>query len=143
MATRIIVNGVEYPGVDAMPPDVRAVYERTVGRLADQDCDGVPDLVQAVRAAGGVVEVTETHHSTISVNGKTYDRVEDMPPSVRRLYEATMSRTDVLESVTPRISSGSTRRGPTLTMTFSPLGLLLLLLLFAVVVLVALLLLRR
>jgi hypothetical protein len=101
METRITVNGVEYHSVEEMPPEVRAEYDRMMSLLADRDGDGVPDVLQSqlthestrstksINLIGSVSKV-----STISVNGKQYDRLKDVPPELRQLIDrARASRT--------------------------------------------------
>src|SRR5262245_65570761 len=94
METRITVNGVEYRSVDEMPPDVRAEYDRMMSMLADRDGDGVPDVLQgqlthestrstnSINLIGSVSKI-----STITVNGKQYDRLDDVPPELRQLID--------------------------------------------------------
>jgi len=43
---KVIVNGVEYPSLDAMPKEVRALYDQAMASLTDSDHDGVPDILQ-------------------------------------------------------------------------------------------------
>jgi hypothetical protein len=94
MATRITVNGVEYRSVDEMPSVVRAEYDRMMGFLVDKDGNGVPHMLQQPEGSNTVT----TRHSanffgsvakveTITVNGKHYDRLEDVPPELRQLIE--------------------------------------------------------
>ena len=54
---KIIVNGVEYHSLEAMPPDVRAKYEKAM--------DGAL-------------------HSGVTLNGRPFDSVESLPPEVRK-----------------------------------------------------------
>ena len=90
MAGKITVNGVTYDSVDAMPPNVRSVYEQTVANvpeLADRDGDGIPDIVrsESISVRHGVIV-----HKKIVVNGTTYENEAAMPPDVRQLYERAM-----------------------------------------------------
>jgi hypothetical protein len=90
MASHITVNGVEYASVDQMPPDVRQQYERAMSILADRDNNGVPDIIE-----GGNVSVTNdgkgnvtmssvvTTSTTYDINGKRYERWEDVPAELR------------------------------------------------------------
>lgn len=65
--TRFVVNSREYHGVEEMPPDVRAAYEKAM----------------APGAAGPT--------SAIIFNGQRYDSPEAMPPEARRLYDAALA----------------------------------------------------
>jgi hypothetical protein len=44
MATRIIFNGKEYATPEAMPEEVRKMYQRALAQLADADQQDVPDM---------------------------------------------------------------------------------------------------
>lgn len=65
---KIVVNGVEYDGPEALPPDLRAAYERAMAARG--------------LGSGGLVKVT--------FDGRDYASVDQMPPEVRALYEAAM-----------------------------------------------------
>jgi hypothetical protein len=90
METRITVNGVEYRNVEEMPPDVRRQYDRAMQMLADQDGNGVPDILEGkvTSGAGGAtkpVSVVTHASSRIVLNGKQYKSWDDVPPQVRAL----------------------------------------------------------
>ena len=159
MATRIVVNGREYSGVEEMPPDVRANYERALAHLPDADRNGVPDILEG-KGRGGIppgVDVTEIHHHSITVNGKTYDSIDDLPPDVRRVYESalaemgidppdTPSKTTTGRLLPPRDTAGASfamsfggGRGGARRPQLSMAGLLLILLLLAAVLVLILL----
>ena len=91
MATNITVNGVQYDSADAMPPDVRQIYELSLANLpdlADRDGDGVPDIVQS----GGATMMGKTIvRQKFVINGQSYDSKEAMPPDVRQAYDTAMS----------------------------------------------------
>lgn len=91
MGTRIVFNGREYASPEAMPADVREAYDRALAYMADADRNGIPDVLQDSPAAGHVLGI---HHSSINVNGRSYDNVDEMPPAVRRLYEDAMTHVD-------------------------------------------------
>ena len=87
MAGKIRVNGVDYDGIETMPPEMRRVYEQALARvpsLADRDGDGVPDVIarQAMSIHSGQVV-----RKMIVVNGVQYDDERTMPPDVREIYE--------------------------------------------------------
>jgi hypothetical protein len=90
MAGKITVNGVDYDGIEAMPPEARKLYEQALARvplLADRDGDGVPDVIatNAMALHGGQVV-----QKTIVVNGVHYDDERTMPPDVLEVYERAM-----------------------------------------------------
>ena len=88
---RIRVNGVEYDSPEAMPPDVRHLYEdamrQALPALKDQDGNGVPDLFEGKGSGRARTFLS----SRITVNGKTYRGVEEMPADVRETYDRAMA----------------------------------------------------
>jgi hypothetical protein len=88
MLTRIIFNGQEYNGVEAMPPEVRQAYEKALAQFADADRNGIPDILER-GAAGNVIGIQQ---SSITVNGRRFDSVDEMPAPVRFLFEQAMEQ---------------------------------------------------
>jgi hypothetical protein len=88
---RITVNGRGYNSIDEMPPDVRAEYQRAIGMLADEDGNGVPDILErgnvSVSSSGPGKEFTSSviTSQTFNVNGQEFSRWEDVPPEIRQL----------------------------------------------------------
>jgi len=84
---KITINGREYDGPDEMPADVRHLYEdamrQALPALKDQDGNGVPDLFEGTGSGRARTFLS----SRITINGKTYRGVEEMPPDVRETYE--------------------------------------------------------
>ena len=72
MATRIIFNGQEYASTDAMPKEVRKAYQQALAQFADADHNGIPDILERGRP-GNVIGI---QHSSITVNGRTYESVD-------------------------------------------------------------------
>jgi len=84
MSTKITVNGVSYDGVDAMPPDVRRLYEDAMTRipaLANR-ADADPLLLGRM----GPLEIATTVRKKILANGQTFDVAGEMPPEARAAY---------------------------------------------------------
>jgi len=68
--TKIRFNGQEYTGVEAMPPEVRQVYEQALSKA-------------------------RVHTSTkVVFNGQTYDSPDEMPAEVRSQYEQVIAMVD-------------------------------------------------
>ena len=84
MTTKITVNGVEYESVEAMPADVRKVYEDTMAKFSSLG-DAKPTIVEG---QFGPVHLKSVVRKKIVVNGGTYDDEESMPADVRQTYEA-------------------------------------------------------
>ena len=87
MATRITVNGVDYPGVDAMPDDVRRKYEAMLAAFPDlafREEEGVPEVVENEY---GPLKITTSLRQKFVVNGTPYASEASMPPEVRRMFD--------------------------------------------------------
>lgn len=80
---KIVFNGSQYASPEEMPADVRRSYDQAMAMFADEDKDGVPDVFEGV----GGKHVIAIQHSSITVNGKTYGGVEEMPEPVRKVFE--------------------------------------------------------
>ena len=107
-------NGAEYDSVEAMPPDVRAQYEKVLESLKQTGGDEVLSALQRVSSGGGSGSLGGTIRATyreIVVNGKKYGNVGEMPPDVRRLYEQALDQ--VGAGTSPgRPSAGALRPPP-------------------------------
>jgi hypothetical protein len=49
---KIIVDGKEYDGLESLPPEARARYEETMGKL-DANRNGIPDFVEGMFGSAG------------------------------------------------------------------------------------------
>jgi hypothetical protein len=112
--TRITIGDRTYDSPEAMPPEVRAMYEkvmREVRSLEDRNGNGIPDILEDEGGppSGGKVVV----QNRIAVNGVTYRSIDDMPPDVRAVYE------DVLTRVRRGSGMTVTREGPTISLELS------------------------
>jgi hypothetical protein len=113
----IVIDGNTYNGVEEMPPDVRQKYEQALQALADsngnhnpdalenllldKDKNGIPDLLESLGAGKHV-----TTHVKITVNGKEFNGIEDLPPEARARYEAAMSKLDANQNGIPDFVEG-------------------------------------
>jgi hypothetical protein len=89
VSTRITINGREYNSVDEMPPDVLAIYEQSMSMLADRNGNGVPDILEGgnVKITGGEnFKMNSAVNRKITVNGKSYERLEDLPAEVQQKF---------------------------------------------------------
>jgi len=100
---RIVFNGREYASPDAMSADVRRLYDLAMEQLADADQNGIPDVLERAGAAGHVIGI---EHTSITVNGKTYGSVDEMPADVRRLYEQAIAGIGVNQGGIPDVLRG-------------------------------------
>jgi UTP-glucose-1-phosphate uridylyltransferase len=81
---RITINGQTYNSVEEMPPDIRGQYEAAMGKLADRNANGVPDIFEQPPSdpSHTNIMVSSSSHKFV-VNDQTYDRLEDIPPQLR------------------------------------------------------------
>ena len=80
----ITFNGQEYDNPEAMPPEVRQLYQMMTSMLADKNQDGLPDIF-----ASGIGDGTPTLFQTTQfvVDGKAYSSLDELPAEVRQKYE--------------------------------------------------------
>ena len=115
----IVIDGKTYTSVDEMPPDVRQKYEQAmrslgdadhnhipdvfenVNLLADQDQDGIPDAFENLSA-----QSTAVSSMKIIIDGKEFNRVEDLPPDARARYEEAMGKMDANQNGIPDFVEG-------------------------------------
>ena len=114
MSEKIIFNGRLYYGPNEMDSKTRTLYERLDSFLKDRNRDGVPDVLQeggvaAIKQAFkfmkdlsamgeanlkgsqtpmSLVKISDT---AISVNGRTFRDVKEMPPEVRKIYQGALT----------------------------------------------------
>ena len=86
----ITINGQHYDSPEAMPPDVRRLYEdalRTIesSRAAGTDRDSTQVLTGSALPG---VKTSIVIRKTFSVNGRTYSSLDEMPPNVRQRVES-------------------------------------------------------
>ncbi len=80
----ITVNGVTYKSLDDVPEPERSQVR---GLLADEDGDGIPDIVQGrhPELGGDTVASVTIETSEFVVDGVTYDSLDDVPEPQRSL----------------------------------------------------------
>lgn len=92
----IVRERKEYASIDEMPPEIRAVYEKAMSLLADEDADGVPDIVeekgvwQAAKEVWGVArEAQRSGIQSIGVSGEVEaSMAEEGVPDARPSFPA-------------------------------------------------------
>jgi hypothetical protein len=99
---KINFNGQEYDSPEAMPAEVRRLYELANQMFADKDQDGVPDLFQGI--AGTQANVVQT--SQFVVDGKVYTSLDELPEDARRRYEQAMGQLDANRNGVPDMLEG-------------------------------------
>jgi len=82
----IIFNGKTYNDINEMPANERQAFEQMSQMFVDANGNGIPDFLE-----GDVVQNVLAAHSTktkISVDGKTYHTLEDLPPELRQSVDS-------------------------------------------------------
>lgn len=90
MSEKIVFNGREYDGVDAMPPEVRRQYEAVLSVARAQSGSKFASLLLS-GTARKIFKVTATVHQRIVVNGKEFHSPDEMPSEVRAAYERALA----------------------------------------------------
>jgi hypothetical protein len=80
--TRITIDGQTYNSLNEVPAEIRKKYEQALNLLADRNNNGIPDVLEGKADAGKAVVVESIRRFV--VNGRQYDRFEDLPPDVRQ-----------------------------------------------------------
>jgi hypothetical protein len=102
MMPKIIFNGKEYDSPEAMPPEVRQLYQMAAGLLADRDQNGVPDIFEGGEAAPATV----VQSTQFIVDGKTYTSLDELPAEARQKYEQALARLDANRDGVPDLFAG-------------------------------------
>jgi len=98
MAIRIVFNGQQYDGVEAMPEDVRRAYQRATGILADRNGNGTPDLLEQ---RPNTTVVTVEHSTSFRWGGPTPAQpAAPLTGSALHLEPSAPRTLDVLEPAT-------------------------------------------
>lgn len=101
MSTRIVFNGQEFHSLDDMPPEVRHLYDKAMAALGKAP---LGDIDETTPLLGKVLQV---QHTTITVNGTSYESVDAMPADVRRIYETAMSAAAGQQSPAAHVPAGA------------------------------------
>lgn len=113
----IVIDGKTYHSLEEMPPDVRQKYEQALQALADANGNHIPDALENIlvdKDNNGVPDLLENlglgknvrSQIKITVNGKNFNGIEDLPPEARAKYEAAMSKLDANKNGIPDFVEG-------------------------------------
>jgi hypothetical protein len=97
---KIVFNEVEYESVEQMPADIRRQYEAMLALLPDKNHNGIPDVFEQAGTAEPP-RMTVTTRTRISINGQTYESLEELPPELREKYENLLAHNGVLTAGKP------------------------------------------
>lgn len=90
MSIKITVNGVDYSSVEAMPPDVRKVYEEMRARFPNLAIGEEAAPATIVSKHIGPLHLSASVQRNIVVNQRRCDSEAEMPPDVRETWEQAM-----------------------------------------------------
>ena len=102
----IVIDGKTYKSVEEMPEAVRRSYESAMSQLADNDRNGIPDVLENLvnltdqdkdglpDAFKGLASSIITSSTKIIVNGTEYNSLDELPPDARAKYEQAMGTLD-------------------------------------------------
>lgn len=99
MVDKIVFNGQEFAGVEAMPADVRKQYEDVMRLLADSD----QHLSTAASSDGTprkIINVKTSFTTRVVVNGREYHSTSELPGNVRAAYDRAIEGKG-LDALTP------------------------------------------
>jgi hypothetical protein len=107
----IRINGRDYDDPESMPPEVRRLYDDAMRQagdaFADRDGNGIPDVVESA----GLGPPRTVVEQRIVVNGRSYDRVEDVPADVREFVESVTGNLPGLGAPGARMGSAPRAQG--------------------------------
>ncbi len=118
---RIVIGGKTYNSVEEMPEDVRQKYEEIMRRL-DQNQNGIPDVLEggnlfadnnqngmpdAFEQLAALAIQSKMLSAQFTVNGQTYESLDQLPPELRAKYEQAMSRLDANHNGIPDFREGT------------------------------------
>ena len=86
--TKLTVNGQQYDSPEAMPPEVRRMYEEAMRTMARLSASGQPgESTQVFTGQAGPLGASMVVNRVITVNDRTLGSIEELPPEARKLYE--------------------------------------------------------
>jgi hypothetical protein len=115
----IVIDGKTYHSVEEMPADVREKYEQAMRSLGDANNNQIPDVFEAMNIFAdqdkdGVPDVLENltaSQTTVSsmkfvIDGKEFDGLENLTPEARAKYEKAMGKLDANRNGIPDFVEG-------------------------------------
>jgi hypothetical protein len=114
----IVIDGKTYKSVEEMPADVRRTYESAMSQLADNDRNGLPDVLEDLTslkdqnkngmpdAFEGMVSNIVASSTKFIADGNEYSSLDELPPDVRAKYEQAMGTLDSNRNGVPDFFEG-------------------------------------
>jgi hypothetical protein len=101
---KISFNGKEYDSPEAMPAEVRQLYQMAIDMLADKNQDGIPDVFSGMAGGASVVQMNT---SQFVVDGKAYASLDELPADARQRYEQAFGQFDANRNGIPDMLEGN------------------------------------
>jgi hypothetical protein len=111
----IVFNGKTYNSMDEMPANERQAYEQVANMLVDKNGNGIPDFLEGDLAKN----ITTVFTSSVNINGKNYNNVDELPPDVRARVQGAFEKLSELGIVT-KIPPPDAQADPTPTPVSEP-----------------------
>ena len=113
----IVIDGKTYKSVEEMPEDVRRAYESAMSQFADNDRNGLPDVLEDLTGLkdqnkNGMPDAFEEMASNmisstkIIADGNEYNNLNELPPEIRAKYEQAMGALDSNRNGVPDFFEG-------------------------------------
>src|SRR5262245_30753711 len=114
MSTRILFTGQTLLSSKDAPPQRQQQVEQLLQGLADQNGNGVPDVLEG--SDSGTAQMATSHQ--FIVNGRRYRSIDEMPPAERGLFEQmrgmlvdqALGKGQSAQGATPYLPGSSTHR---------------------------------
>ena len=120
MTEKIIFDGKVFKNTSEIPQDIRDRYVRITQIFQDDDLDGIPDVIQSKGLKGikdvfdfakeisqtskrngefnpDLISTIQITDSTITINGKKFNHIDDMPSEIRDVFERLVYEADPAE----------------------------------------------
>lgn len=114
MSIRITFNGRELTNTEAIPDDVR----RELSQIANADQNGFPGTPESgVDENGNAI-----HRTSLTINGRTYHNVADLPGAMQFFFDRATAHTDENREHHPEVSESNGSEWETPTPVTRPHG---------------------
>jgi hypothetical protein len=104
----ITINGQHYGSPEEMPADVRRTYEEAMRAIGPAVASGNPSgMTQVFSGSSGLgMNASVVVRKSITVNNRTYQSLEEMPPDVRQFVERGLQQASGTTGTTGATAAG-------------------------------------
>ncbi len=89
----IVVNGKSYSSIDDMPPEIRKIYQEIAGILADNNKNGIPDILESNSETNiQNISINSGGATIINTDGKIFTNVSELPQEAQDKYRFAMAK---------------------------------------------------